>query len=151
MSLYKVFTIFFIIGFFVLVNRAYPAVPRIEENITSQKFKYTRWKLIENVDISSGGTPSVSVDYDTRFSKGVAFQSNVVCPATTCETEIKVFGSVNGVEYSEIEEATQSSSGACNVIVNITNAYFRFFRLELTNSDVATATIDAWVSIKELI
>lgn len=128
---------------------AFGVVPMIEENITTQKFKYTRWKITEGDSISSGGTPISSTDFETKFSHGISFQANVDCPSGLCDTEIKVFSSVNCVDYVEIDDITESQTGSCNIVVNIAGAYFKCFRLQLENSNASPASIDAWVSIKE--
>jgi len=138
--LYTIFVLMFI-GLFYEVK----AAPFIEENVTSQKYVYTRWKLITDA-ISS--TNTVSEVFDTKFSPGISFQSNVVCDAA-CSVEIRVFASVNCVDYVAIPDVTLTTTETCNHVQNLSDLYFKCFRIELENTGEGTATINVWASIKE--
>jgi len=129
----------------LLISPLLLAAPWIEENITSQKYVYTRWNLI------TGGvstTQVVSEIVDSKFSPGISFQTNIVCDAA-CIVESRIYGSVNCVDYVLIPDVTLSSTETCNIIQNMADLYFKCFKIELQNTGLGTATMNTWVSTKE--
>lgn len=101
--------------------------------------RYSEDTIFVNEAVASETTVSEAVDI--TYIVGYAVYASWT--GTTIAGSIKLQASVDNVSWSDVADSSVTISGASNSFWNITDAFYRYFRLSVTADDENVITVNA--------
>jgi len=110
----------------------------------AQSATYTETKLFQGT-IISGSTVQGLGAFTT--STGFAIQTDIDC-AAACTVNTTLGVSLDGVNYQLIPEFTKTYTATQTVVFNVYSQFYKYFRLDVTETSGNPATVTAMYSTK---
>ena len=120
----------------------------ISINCYSQAVSISEGVAFDNVTV----TPIIPVEYQgaVKFSTGMAFNLQVICPLT-CAGTLDVLGSVDNINYEVVAQLTQAFVAPQNYLYNVFNMRFLYYKIRVTNTGTDDFIVNAYRAEKSQI
>jgi len=90
---------------------------------------------------------SKNFDFDLKYAIGFAVSVPITCASPGCTGTIKLFAGVED-SYTIIDDVTTPFTGDCNIIINVTEAYYSQLRIEVDVTSATATNFDVNVTTK---
>ena len=115
----------------------------LSSELFAQSAAYQESKIFENEIVNNSTIEGFGA---FALSTGATIQIKIECSGCTVAT--KIYSSVDGISYAEITELTKVLPGPTTAVFNLYGQFFKYFKIEVSESASAPATINASYSTK---
>ena len=110
----------------------------------AQSVTWTEKVLIPDTVLNNA---SKSATYSFAASSGFSLQTNITC-AGACSVIVKISGSVDGINYSEITDLTKTYIATTTALYNVYMQFFQWMKVDIQESSGNNATVKAIIGSK---
>jgi len=142
---YRVVATIAIVLFFLIISRADASAfdPRRDYHpITITSARAERTILGKSQVVNSS---TLIFDFDLKYAIGFAVMVPITC--TGCTGTVRIFAGVED-NYVEVGDVSTNFTDSCDVLINITEAYYQQLRIEVEETAGVNATFDVFVATK---